>query len=298
MKKNELVSVIIPTYNRSARILLSVKSVLNQTYSNIELIVVDDGSTDDTVQKLNKIHDDRLIVLQQTNQGACAARNLGIEHARGKYIAFNDSDDTWKKIKLEEQMEKLHEKNADLVFCKLIMHKEKQMDVVPHDFNEGYLSPNSNVIGISTQTIMGKADIFKKNKFDIEMPRLQDAELMIRLISKYKIYCIDEGLVNYGIWQDSISNNPIKLNQAVNLILKKYPKLFSEHKNIYYKLKEITYGAAKMALKNGEKQKAKLFFKTLEKFNSKSTFKKYYEHIRNKILLTSTDFIFKMYKKE
>ena len=88
-----LVSVIIPTYNRAHLIKRSAMSVLNQTYSNLELIIVDDGSTDNTEEVVKSIDDNRVIYIKQPNQGACAARNNGIDHAKGEFIAFQDSDD-------------------------------------------------------------------------------------------------------------------------------------------------------------------------------------------------------------
>ena len=94
--ENELISVVIPTYNRADIISKSIESVLNQTYRNIELIIVDDGSTDDTVKSLENIKDKRLRILQlEKNSGMCAARNAGANVAKGAYIAVQDSDVIW-----------------------------------------------------------------------------------------------------------------------------------------------------------------------------------------------------------
>lgn len=90
-----MVSVIIPLYNRAEVVLEAVKSALNQSYDNIELIVVDDGSTDESLEKLAEIDDSRLRIVSQKNQGACVARNHGITVARGKYVALLDSDDSF-----------------------------------------------------------------------------------------------------------------------------------------------------------------------------------------------------------
>ena len=114
-----LVTVIIPTYNRAKTIERSINSVLSQSYSNLELIVVDDGSSDNTKSVVENIDDSRVRYIWQNNSGACAARNNGINNARGEYIAFNDSDDTWKPNKLEKQLEVVTKTGADVVFCKL-----------------------------------------------------------------------------------------------------------------------------------------------------------------------------------
>ena len=105
MQNKPLVSVIIPTYNRGRLILDSINSVLNQTYKNIELIVVDDCSTDNTEEILKSINDSRIkYVKLEKNSGACIARNKGIELSTGEFIAFNDSDDLWITTKLEKQL--------------------------------------------------------------------------------------------------------------------------------------------------------------------------------------------------
>jgi glycosyltransferase involved in cell wall biosynthesis len=97
------VSVILPVYNGEAIVRRAVQSVLNQTYQNLELIVVDDSSSDGTLELLSTIQDDRLIVISQANQGVAAARNHGFSHATGNYIAFIDADDVWLKRKLEAE---------------------------------------------------------------------------------------------------------------------------------------------------------------------------------------------------
>ena len=100
------VSIILPTYNRVGSVQAAIHSVLAQTYIDYELIVVDDGSTDETASHVREIADPRLIyVLHPQNKGAAAARNTGMRMARGDYIAFLDSDDTWHPQKLEVQVE-------------------------------------------------------------------------------------------------------------------------------------------------------------------------------------------------
>ena len=98
--REELISVIIPTYNRRDKVTYAVKSVLDQTYSNIEVIIIDDASTDNTEAEIKKIKDDRIrYIYMEKNHGAEGARNVGIKEANGTYIAFQDSDDIWEKEK-------------------------------------------------------------------------------------------------------------------------------------------------------------------------------------------------------
>src|SRR5436305_1747451 len=103
---NAIVSVIVPTFNRAYCIRRTIDSVLNQTYPNWELVIVDDGSTDNTAQLIatDYAHDTRIKYFHQQNQGVTAARNKGISLAQGDYVAFLDSDDTWKPWKLQLQL--------------------------------------------------------------------------------------------------------------------------------------------------------------------------------------------------
>ena len=100
------VSVILPTFNRADLLAPSVRSVLNQDFTDLELIVVDDGSTDHTTRVLDSIKDSRLQLLRlDSNRGQSAARNAGIEKSRGEFIAFQDSDDVWYRNKLSRQID-------------------------------------------------------------------------------------------------------------------------------------------------------------------------------------------------
>lgn len=115
-KKNKQVSVVIPAYNREKTIRRCVDSVLSQTYPVHEIIVVDDGSQDNTISILEEEYKDCVIVIKQSHKGAQAARNAGIIAAKSEYIAFLDSDDEWLDQKMELQMKVLEEK-PDAVVC-------------------------------------------------------------------------------------------------------------------------------------------------------------------------------------
>jgi glycosyltransferase involved in cell wall biosynthesis len=116
MKKQPLVSAIIPTYNRAAFIADAIESVRRQTYGNLEIIVVDDGSTDDTQRRL-RAYGDRIRIIHQKNAGPSAARNRGIEAARGEIVAFLDSDDEWEPTKLERQIDIFRKTAGSIVCC-------------------------------------------------------------------------------------------------------------------------------------------------------------------------------------
>ena len=126
------ISVIIPTYNREHTILNSVKSVLNQTYQNFEIIVVDDGSSDNTIDLLKKLNSDKIkVIVNETNKGAPYSRNRGIDLATGEYIAFQDSDDIWFEKKLEVCLKAIKEHDADFVFHQVICDNVKGQPISP-----------------------------------------------------------------------------------------------------------------------------------------------------------------------
>ena len=219
MNNTDLISVIIPTYNRAHLIKRSVDSVLNQTYKNLELIIVDDGSTDNTKEIIDSINDNRIVYVKQENQGACAARNKGIDLAKGKYIAFQDSDDTWILNKLETQINALKKNNADVVCSKMFVYGNLLRKKIPKNIKEGFLKKDTLPLGVSNGALLGKREVFSENKFDTTLPRLQDFEIALRIKEKYSIYFMDEALINYYIQKDSISSNNEILLKAWKMVI-------------------------------------------------------------------------------
>ncbi|MCR4663692.1 MAG: glycosyltransferase [Endomicrobiaceae bacterium] len=221
MNDTDLISVIIPTYNRAHLIKRSVESVLNQTYKNLELIIVDDGSTDNTKEVIDSVNDKRIVYVKQQNKGACVARNNGIDLAKGKYIAFQDSDDTWLLDKLEKQINALKKNDADVVCSKMFVYGNLLKRKIPINIKEGFLKQDCLPLGVSNGALLGKREIFSENKFDTTIPRLQDFEIALRIKQKYSIYFMDEGLINYYIQKDSISSNHEALLKAWKTIINK-----------------------------------------------------------------------------
>lgn len=225
-----MVTVIIPSYNRAEKVKVAVESVLAQTWNDLEVIVVDDGSSDNTKEVLSALDDPRLRYVYQDNAGACAARNRGIALAQGEYIAFHDSDDVWHSDKLQKQMEVFQNADVDLVFCKLKkILSDGSYVLSPTSVESGYLKPVKTLIGIGTQTLVAKRYVFEEFQFDSAFPRLQEFELLYRIAQKYTLFCLDEGLVDYYIGDDSISSDPRKMYRACSLIMKKHPELVKEY---------------------------------------------------------------------
>lgn len=220
----KMISVVIPVYNREKTIVNSVNNVLQQSYSDIEVIVVDDGSTDNTASLVKAIADTRVKYYYQENSGACVARNYGISKAKGELIAFQDSDDFWTKDKLEKQLSSLVLQGADIVFCQM----SEAGKTFPKTIDEGFIHfstffKSCNVIG--TQTLLGKKECFVEEQFDPSMPRLQDRELAIRLSSRYKIYFMKDSFVIKNTQADSISCNNAKGVEAIKIIMEKNREL-------------------------------------------------------------------------
>ena len=223
------VSVIIPTYNREKTIKKAIMSCLNQTYKNIEVIVVDDCSTDNTKKVIDSIKDDRLKYIKlKTNSGACCARNTGIKKSTGKYIIFNDSDDTFRENKIEKQLNNLIKNKSDLDFCQLEEHTgDGKTCEFPTKKQEKRLSKKNILdelcIGnvISTQTILAKKSVFEDILFDENLPRLQDYDLVLRIACKYKISHTKEVLVDMYKQKNSISFSNDKLMRACIIMIGK-----------------------------------------------------------------------------
>lgn len=206
----EKVSVIIPMYNSSKFILECVNSVINQTYKNLEIILIDDKSKDDTLKVVKKIKDKRIKLIESNfNSGAATCRNKGIEAATGDYICFLDSDDFWVKDKIEKQVKFIKDKS--FIYSKYIYYKDNKTHIanVPMSYTYNQLLKNS---GIFTSTVM--LNMKKLTKDDIYMPNIkrgQDYGCWYKVIKKVgKAYGIDEPLAYYRVGNDSLSSNKLK----------------------------------------------------------------------------------------
>lgn len=238
--EKDMISVVIPTYNRAKTIKRAIDSVLNQTYSNIEIIIVDDSSTDNTSEIIGDYNNEKIKYHKlEKNSGACAARNIGIQMASGKYIAFQDSDDEWVKEKLEKQIKTLKKTNTKVTFCALnyMQDGKKTGKKIPDIDVNKFKNMTKELLKenfISTQTILGEKSVFDEIKFDEALPRFQDWDLAIRISKLYKISYLDEALVNLYIQKDSITKSPQKKVKAFEIMYKKYYKDINEDTEIKY----------------------------------------------------------------
>ncbi len=215
--KQEMVSVVIPSYNREKLITRSIASVLNQTWQAFEIIVVDDASTDDTARVVAGINDSRIRYIRlEENKGAGGARNVGVDAAKYDYIAFQDSDDEWLPTKLEKQMEKMFEQGADygMVYCRFGGKKrgsEERFIFPPYqNFPKEVLSGEmlqrllrQNMIGTPVM-LLKKACFDAVGGFDERMRCLEDYEFALRFAARYRIGFVDECLLEVHKEENSV----------------------------------------------------------------------------------------------
>jgi glycosyltransferase involved in cell wall biosynthesis len=197
---NPKVSVIIPTYNRATTVRNAIESVLGQTFTDLEVIVVDDGSSDDTGKILRETYGDRIRYFAQANQGVSAARNKGLAEARGEWIALLDSDDLWEKDKLEWQFKALERFSPQCGACytdvrffnypeartmfQLADEKDRHEGTmgVSTDVLRVLLRPGGAGMVICTCTLLARADVVARSGgFDPNLRFGEDSEFMFRL---------------------------------------------------------------------------------------------------------------------
>jgi glycosyltransferase involved in cell wall biosynthesis len=229
-----LVSVVLPTRNRARTLEQAISSVLDQTLRDLELIVVDDHSTDDTDAILARyLTDSRVRVVGAVRHGCAAARNVGVTMARGRYIAFQDSDDEWLPRKLEKSIAALEaDPEAGVFYTDLVgVNGEGHIGrfLSPNDLRLGVLinerTLDYQVYGVGIQSAVIRRECFDEvGLFDERMRRFIDLDLFIRLADRYRFLHCREPLVRYARTEhkDRITNDTQALVDARRRLLDKY----------------------------------------------------------------------------
>lgn len=251
------ITCIVTTYKRPVKILKrAIDSIINQTYTNLEIIVVNDAPHLSDLQKeiqlmlaAYKEVPIRYIV-QPENMGACQARNTGIKHAKGKYIAFLDDDDEWLPNKLEKQYEIMRSKMVSLVYCshyetlgtnkpKLVIEELAREGIHQDEFERLLMA---NFIGSTSFPLLNLDAVKSVGGFDINLKSSQDHGLWLRMAEKYSIAYCNEPLVNYYCSEESISSDIQNKLQGFNYLLNKYIEHYQKNKTTYnYRLNYIAY---------------------------------------------------------
>lgn len=227
--KRELVSIIVPIYNAERFIINTIDCVLQQTYGKWELLLVENGSSDSSVEiikeKLNLLNDPRIRLIEiGSNVGAARARNIGLEEAKGRYICYLDADDVWNSEKLEKELRFAKENNAGFVFTGYEFADENAVGTgkivrVPKTLSYKEALGNTTIF---TTTVMFDTEIIPKSLLDMPIIKSEDTALWWKVLRNgYTAYGLDENLAMYRRAGKSLSSNKIEaLRRIWNLYRK------------------------------------------------------------------------------
>ena len=277
--------------------------MLDQTCTDHECIIVDDASNDDTTEVINSFDDDRLIFLRhEENRGASAARNTGITHSGGRFIAFLDDDDEWLPNKLEKQVVLLSgtEEKIGMVYCWMDYYDEKQNLVYKHHPTlKGYVFPqvlDDQRLG-GCPTLLVKRQVFDKiGSFDESLPRGNDGDFIRRACRRYEVDLVPEVLVKVHVdhGKDRISDQNIEgIQNHINSIIIKLNKFQYELDKLPEQRSNILFDLAHSYAKFGKYSEALYYFmKALKsKQFSKEYFKIFLSNIKSIIILSLKHFV-------
>jgi len=231
------VSVIIPTYNRPKLLLRAINSVVTQTYTNLEIIVIDNASTDNIEEIVKNFNDNRIKYLRHDeNRGGSAARNAGIKNATGEYISFLDDDDEILPEKIQRQIYKFKTSSAEvgIIYCGASYFcdgKEVKKHIPRHRGNL-FREILKKCIMASPTPLIKKSILLKTNLYDVSLPSCQDWDLWIQISQLCEIDFIDDILAIYHIHGNQISTNIDNKIQALQLLIQKYMQHLNDNKNI------------------------------------------------------------------
>ncbi len=257
-----LISVIIPTYNRLATLPRALNSIAEQVFTDYEIIVVDDGSTDNTQSWLQQ-HYPNIKYYYQQQQGVSCARNKGITCAQGKWIALLDSDDTWHPEKLLDQLKTINKTNHLICHTNEIWirngvrvnpmqkHQKYDGDIYHHCLPRCCISPSSVLI---------HRDVFKHcGMFDQSLPACEDYDLWLRICARYPVSLIRSALTTkYGGHQDQLSSKYWGMNRfrvrALHKILSQDILTISQQEATRHMLLTKLHILKNGAIKHGNRQ--------------------------------------------
>nr|MCR5451938.1 glycosyltransferase [Lachnospiraceae bacterium] len=215
---NKFVSVIIPTYNRAYCLKNAIDSILSQTYPHLELIIVDDGSTDNTTELINSYNDDRLRYLKlDKNAGQSAARNIGLENSKYDLISFHDSDDIWHKDKLEKIVPLFNESDIGFAYHKLSYDLGDNMCLILPDENIPLEKKSGdiyaqllydNLVDMPALTLTREA-YEKTGKLDESLKCLEDYDYALRLAQNFNAGFYNEILLESTLTSDGVSSRSV-----------------------------------------------------------------------------------------
>jgi len=219
---NHIISVIIPVYNGELKIRETIESILKQTFKNLEIIVINDGFTDSTLEIVQSIYDSRLQIFSYFNAGLSTSRNRGVSHSKGQFISFIDADDLWTVDKLEAQYKALQDNkkaavayswtdyiDAEGEFLKAGRHMTVTGSVYSKLLQWNFLENGSNPLIL-------KEALNEVGGFDESLAAAEDWDMWLRLSARYEFVCVDRAQILYRISTNSMSTN-LKRQEAASL---------------------------------------------------------------------------------
>lgn len=260
-------SIVVPLYNKEFSILNTIQSVLNQTNPNFEIIIVDDGSTDNSVQLLKQLNDKRIRLIQQKNKGVSAARNRGINEAKYEWVAFLDADDLWKPTHLEEVVYMMSKYPKEMVYVTSFEYSDnrslfkypRKSDVFEIDnyFKEVM---KERLLWTSSVTV-NKACFKKIGGFNININRGEDLDMWARLAKNYKIIKSAKVTSTYNLMdENSLTKRKSNIDNSILTIIDLKNKNSYERK--YFK--RMIYSRIKQDIKDLDLRE---LYKIVRKYN-------------------------------
>jgi len=250
------VSVVIPTYNYGHYLGDAIVSVLRQSYEDLELIIVDDGSTDDTRSLIRRYSDPRITWYFQPHKGISAARNFGIHQSRGEYIAFLDADDYWAPTKIDEQVNSIRSQNeVGLIYSGFFLIDQGGQIIAKRSPVKVFDPPLKtlllgNIISGSSSTAFVPRYVFDiAGEFDEQIKGGEDWDMWIRISEKFKILAIDEPLAFIRLHSQNTTSNIDAMDVHQQAVIRK----FFQNQDLppdFKRLRRRAYANAKFSASN------------------------------------------------
>jgi len=204
-----MISIVIPLYNKEKYIFKTLNSILSQDFKNFEVIIVDDGSTDSSLEIISEFKDDRIKVISVNNGGVSSARNLGIKQAKYSWIALLDADDFWDKSYLTQSM-KIVKRFPEIKIVATNYYKVfPSKSIISHNSRDGFVMNYFDFPCITSSSVIIKKDVFDSvGLFDTRLKYGEDQHLWFRIAAAFKVYYNDSPLVYYNM-HDHLKGNSL-----------------------------------------------------------------------------------------